>query len=924
MKRCNIVFFATLWALAIGMLSACTETVDGELSDGTVSVSLNTIMPDDITQRSASGTSSAQGALVNVDFSSYDVRYILKVYDENGVEEALSLEPVICDDAATPLFPDLTLTVDRTYKFVMWADIVPQGTSADFHYNTADFPIVSIQGNHTLNDETRDAYCAVSTLNIYRNTRSVELHLERPLAKLRVVTNDIATTRNTVAAVSIAYKGTFATAIDLMRPAAERAVASVTDPQFTAVLSDDFLYTAETSASPVTHRTLLVDYQFMPVAQSIASLTYTSYSDASASTSIGTPVTLAAPEYIVTLTPNALTTIQGSLLTTQVVDIWNGTDITAPRIANGVAYIESTANLAWLADEANLPTLTSAGVETISIENSLDMNGVALSSLAVPEGTTVKGNDNVISNLNMSGNVCGLFGDVKDFALSDLTIENADIANESCKEGVGILIGRSTGNLTLSGVTINSGSALAPCKVGTLVGAVYGTAGAKSVVSVTGCSIDGATAETSFLSGVSGECGGLIGYIGRDSYADRTSSLDVSISGCNLTATTVKSYMQAVEKPFARLVGALSGYDYQEYLTITDCDVTGVTLSPKTDNGDTRAASYVSPYGDMLGGEAYCRGTVTVDGAAIVPAWDGSRKITPIEAKTATASLDQGVTSGKLIYSPFDLASLQKAGHSEVHFLRDIDMASKQFNPINSITTLDGHNHTLHNLSIEVTNWIGGFINQADGTTTHKNLTFQNSFVRVSPSANSETAYAGTLCAYINSGNYTADSIKIDTTFVEGISKTGGLIGFVTAGVSKATIKNSSVNKGRIENQYLHIGGQDFAASGEMGGLIGYITANALVENCKVNNTVMNSVKSTARHVNQFIGDIVLSSSSLRVDINLCSVSGNSYEKSKNEQHKFVGGAYTTNTTWYIIVKEAGKLYIDGSSINVKAVGLCP
>ncbi|MBQ8423023.1 MAG: FimB/Mfa2 family fimbrial subunit [Coprobacter sp.] len=900
MKRCNIVFTATLLGALFMLLPACNDQADGTLADGNVTISLNTSLPQDLSQRAIGGTSSADGGVANVDFAEYDMRYIIKIYDEDGITEATTLQPVIVDDDTAPTFPDVTLTAGRTYKFVAWADFVAEGTTTDLHYHTASFPAITATA-HTPGDESCDAYYAVSTQTVSHGTGRVELHLVRPLAKLRIVTTDLATANNSPASVSVAYTGTFATGIDLLTG---NLTGNRVNPVCTATIAADDTYTTETQASPVAERTLFVDYLFAPASGSVAvpSLTLTVYSDAAATKAIGDPVILTDR---ITLRRNALTTIQGALLTTKTADVWTGDMSAAPTIVGNTYYVNNAADLAWL--QTN--TLAS-NVTTISIETSLDMASLPLSSLTIPAGITVEGNGHTISNLAMKAEACGLFGDVTDFTLRDLTVERATIANTNCQQGVGVLIGRSTGNLTLSGVSINGSSALAPCKVGTLVGAVCATKGAASAVSITDCTIDGSTAETSFLSKVSGECGGLVGYIGRDTYDDRTSSLSVAISGCKLTATTVKSYMQAVEKPFARLVGTLSGYDYREELKVASCDVSGVTLSPKTDQSGDLAASYASPYGDLLGGEAYCRATVTLDGKSIVLPWDGSRKVKPITATTATSSLDEGVTTGTLIYSPFDLAYLQGGSHSTVTFLRDVDMASKNFKPINAIATLDGQYHTLNNLSIEVTAWIGGFINQADGTTTHKNLTFKDAFVRVSPDTGSETAYAGTLCAYINGGNYLVSNIKAESGYLKGISKIGGIVGFITAGCSSATIDNCSVNKYTIENEYLKLESETFPASGEVGGLIGFISAKSAtsvveVKNSSVTNTQFNCCTYSAvfwdRSVAQFIGDIRTQNGET-IKIVDCSVSGNSYydvEKKTSGTFDKASWKVQTGTSWW-------------------------
>ena len=132
----------------------------------------------------------------------------------------------------------------------------------------------------------------------------------------------------------------------------------------------------------------------------------------------------------------------------------------------------------------------------------------------------------------------------------------------------------------------------------------------------------------------------------------------------------------------------------------------------------------------------------------------------------------------------------------------------------------------------------------------------------------------------------------------------------MTSGTTFYTAKQCSVNNLRLENSYLHLTGETFAASGEMGGLVGFIQQSALVESCSVTNSVINCLNSFLRHVNQFIGTIRLDNSSHRIDINKCNVSGNIYENKKDEKSKFVGG-YSLS-----FLLQKGKVYIDGTRLR--------
>lgn len=178
--------------------------------------------------------SSAKGALNNVDWSKYDLRYILEIYDTDKQEdgdntiqigdEKLAKERIYLiapDGGSVSCAP--RLTPNRGYQFVVWADIIKESglngevalsreddatwkAVADNHYNTngiydytevianpskyVGLKNITINDEWTINDETRDAYF-VSQYEVVTTATSLNLTLKRPFGKLRVVTTDI-------------------------------------------------------------------------------------------------------------------------------------------------------------------------------------------------------------------------------------------------------------------------------------------------------------------------------------------------------------------------------------------------------------------------------------------------------------------------------------------------------------------------------------------------------------------------------------------------------------------------------------------------------------------------------------------------------------------------------------------------------------
>ncbi|MDO4789434.1 MAG: hypothetical protein Q3998_00525 [Porphyromonas sp.] len=141
-------------------------------------------------------SSSAAGGITNVNLGNeYDLRYQLAIYriDPSGpiIEAIAPIKKVV--DSYQPVSFALRLTPNRTYKAVVWADFVAQGTNTDLHYNTSDFKNITYNDpNKTdiLNQESRDAYFIVKEFTLNDQDITENLILKRPFAKVRVVTTD--------------------------------------------------------------------------------------------------------------------------------------------------------------------------------------------------------------------------------------------------------------------------------------------------------------------------------------------------------------------------------------------------------------------------------------------------------------------------------------------------------------------------------------------------------------------------------------------------------------------------------------------------------------------------------------------------------------------------------------------------------------
>ncbi|MBO7285800.1 MAG: FimB/Mfa2 family fimbrial subunit [Alistipes sp.] len=185
--------FLALAALILCMVSCQTNFVDGVEVDanGEAAVTLQVGLPEDVT-RTVSYGNSGIGAIGNLDLeNNWDIRYILEVYDSNGT---LAKERMINrEDASTKTSFSLRLIPGRQYRFVVWADFIPESQvgEGDYHYNTNDIRRILLNNAQLLNDESRDAYTGYVDVDNFKSSSSIALTLKRPFAKLRVVTTDM-------------------------------------------------------------------------------------------------------------------------------------------------------------------------------------------------------------------------------------------------------------------------------------------------------------------------------------------------------------------------------------------------------------------------------------------------------------------------------------------------------------------------------------------------------------------------------------------------------------------------------------------------------------------------------------------------------------------------------------------------------------
>ncbi|EEK16333.1 hypothetical protein PORUE0001_0385 [Porphyromonas uenonis 60-3] len=182
------LFLASLAILLIGASCQRNDQLDSN-DPGKVVIKLS--LPEDMQAlRASANSSSAKGGITNVDMSKYDIRYKLAVYNASGESVIAPLVKTV--DSYQEITYEIRLTPNRKYKFVVWADFVKQGETADLHYNTADFTNITCidTPDKQLNDESRDAYWIAKEINVGTEAINETLVLRRPFSKIRVVTTD--------------------------------------------------------------------------------------------------------------------------------------------------------------------------------------------------------------------------------------------------------------------------------------------------------------------------------------------------------------------------------------------------------------------------------------------------------------------------------------------------------------------------------------------------------------------------------------------------------------------------------------------------------------------------------------------------------------------------------------------------------------
>ncbi|MBO7285093.1 MAG: hypothetical protein J6U69_00660 [Alistipes sp.] len=229
------VRFLALLAMVLGMVS-CQQDFNGLTPvpvGGEVDFQLAVAAPELGATRADDGDTqygndSAFGAIdylndeanqYRTDWSDVNLRYTLEVYDADALTEApVKDRQVIIVDKYEPVKFDLRLIPNREYRFVVFADFVPQAftdvtvtddvqSEAGLHHSLGStLQSITIKSD-AINDECTDAYFAFENITI-ENSAPKSITLKRPYGKVRVIATDLAELNLNVDPASVVVKYT--------------------------------------------------------------------------------------------------------------------------------------------------------------------------------------------------------------------------------------------------------------------------------------------------------------------------------------------------------------------------------------------------------------------------------------------------------------------------------------------------------------------------------------------------------------------------------------------------------------------------------------------------------------------------------------------------------------------------------------------
>ena len=660
--------------------------------------------------------------------------------------------------------------------------------------------------------ESLDAFYAVSEDVDLSNGRTIDVNLTRPFAQVNLVANmaDLATAQATMVEFKINVATSFV-------PGATPATTA--KKTFTFDSDNHFQDNDPIEPGKVY---LGTTYLFVPESGTLMG-ELNIYS--------GKKVLKSASNVEIPLASNKRTNLVFSGIVPSVPD-WDDTkDDTAPTAgSDGWIHISTPEQLAAL-------LRTGVTSETkVHICKDLDMTNM-------PDDVKAEISDKSFTNLILDG--AHYSGTLENHTVPETSVDGGAYKIKNF-EGPAFLANATNlkvRNLGLEKVHITHNDEDETRHVGTLVNTLKGTSAFTNV-----------QVKESYASTLNGAAGGVVGYIVRTSETNRAEPMEVKFDNCSIEGSKIMHTAAGTEAE-GKFVGLFSGYDNGEKLVFTSCsadaNATVADYSSRYVEGNESEwleTNDYTIYDGFLGEETYNRGTIIFGANQFVPMWDGNKQVPLMDAIQEY----DGWTSGKVIYSAFDLASLQrlKSTSGNYYLCADVDLGGDGkdgqvgkldkdrnmqecgaddalFDPINYIANLNGvkknkigttqstltesDNYSIYNCKVVLNKHDGigaGFIKQVTGTTNHNNINLVRAYVYnhhdetipeqkyYQDDNGSGNAYAGTFVS-TTGGTYNISNIHVSSGHVMAVCKIGGIIGRVSGVLN---MSNCSVHNHTVEN----------------------------------------------------------------------------------------------------------------------------
>ena len=718
-------------ALVVFGLAACQN--DPEVINpvgGEVDYELTVAAPELGATRANANMDSAKGAIDNTtDWSLYDVRYILEIYNVDGTTAAKERMVQIVDKYEPVVFK-FRIVPDRTYKFVVFADFVDDGRAGTEYVGEGKHHIIGNTladitiSDDAINDECTDGYFFSGNIEI-KNSLQNPIELTRPYAKLRVVTTDLDELNLDVdpAKVVVTYAaGT--------QPTTFNAITGVIGGANAAEQSFEFEY--KNLAKPYAagkdaeeeNMTLFADYILATDVDTPIQFKMDVYDENNKlikSNSFSTDIPVRR-NYLTTIIGNVLTTASEVMITIDddfsnknnvedkpyYVEVWDGKKLKAPKAdpndpSGNTLLIGEAAELAWLAASVNgtLPSTFSTRAtdysgKTYKLTSDIDL----YNNEWTPIGTSTKaafrgsfdGQGYTISNFKVTkpnaSSQAALFGTIvssgtfKNLTIDNVTVLSTVTSGETNFYGAGF-VATIYGAAKFEGITIQNSRIQGSGKTGALIGFNGECAQEVKNCHAINCVVESTNPEDG------GNIGGLVGF--WNCVAGGSPAREFIFENCSVVDGTINAYnsTNSGKRANSKFLG---GYNSAAgwTLTIKKCSIVNTTLNQTYNGGDV---TYENPYesefvggerNEVINGEVYINGTLYkgTEEPKTVNAEDGEWYATiseAIEAGNKKITLGEGTYTMPATIE--DGAAIEGNGENTI-----LDMSSMNGSHYNNVT----------------------------------------------------------------------------------------------------------------------------------------------------------------------------------------------------------------------------------------------